>query len=171
MTANTVAAHDAAFASAPEADESKVVLETRFGVMTFDRSSSIYMPRGLLGYADFHDFALANLPDPKLTQFKLLQSLTEPSLSFVVAPINLENDLIDFADVESACRTLSISAADAAMLLVVATRRIGDATQISVNLRAPVIIDVRNQTAWQHILSNHRYPVRHVVGMGSSTAG
>ena len=171
MTANTVVAHDTAFAPAPEADDSKVVLETRFGVMTFDRTSSIYMPRGLLGYADFHDFALANLPDPKLTQFKLLQSLTEPSLSFVVAPINLENELIEFVDIDAACRTLSIATADAALLLVVATRRIGDATQISVNLRAPVIVDARNQTAWQHILSNHRYPVRHVVGMGSSAAG
>jgi flagellar assembly factor FliW len=139
--------------------------------MTFDRAASVYMPRGLLGYAEFHDFALANLPDPKLTQFKLLQSLTEPSLSFVVAPINLENEMIDFADIDAACRALSVAPADAAVLLVVATRRIGDATQISVNLRAPVIVDTRNQTAWQHILSNHRYPVRHVVGMSPSAAG
>jgi len=170
MTANTVVAHDTAFAPAPAADDSKVVLETRFGVMSFDRTASIYMPRGLLGYAGFHDFALANLPDPKLTQFKLLQSLSDPALSFVVAPINLENDLIELADIEAACRTLSIAMADAALMLVVATRRIGAATQISVNLRAPVIVDTRNQAAWQHILSNHRYPVRHVVGMGSSAA-
>ena len=139
-------------------------------MQSFDRTASIYMPRGLLGYAGFHDFALANLPDPKLTQFKLLQSLSEPTLSFVVAPIVLENDLIELADIEAACRTLSIAMADVALMLVVATRRIGAATQISVNLRAPVIVDTRNQAAWQHILSNHRYPVRHVVGMGSCAA-
>ena len=63
MTANTVVAHDTAYAPAPAPHDSKVVLETRFGVMTFDRSASIYMPRGLLGYAEFHDFALANLPE------------------------------------------------------------------------------------------------------------
>lgn len=170
MTANPALAHEPAFAPAPAADDSKVVLETRFGVMSFDRSAAIYMPRGLLGYADFHDFALANLPDPKLAQFKLLQSLSEPALSFVVAPLPFDNDLIARADIEGACRTLSIAVEDAAMLLVVATRRIGAATQISINLRAPVIVDLRNQAGWQQILSNHRYPVRHVIGMGSRAA-
>ena len=58
------------------------VIETRFGEMTFDSDNTVYLPRGIFGYADFHDFALADLPDPKLEQFKLLQSLTKPDLSF-----------------------------------------------------------------------------------------
>ncbi|MPY72338.1 MAG: hypothetical protein GEU92_19965 [Alphaproteobacteria bacterium] len=46
---------------------------------------------------------------------------------------------------------------------MVATRRIANKTQVSVNLRAPIIIDSASHTGWQHVLSNSRYPVRHVI--------
>lgn len=163
MTANTVATHSACAASTAVAD-GRVELETRFGVMSFDRANAIVMPRGLLGYAEHREFALANMPDPKLQQFKLLQCLSQPALSFVVVPADLESGILDPADIRAACRTLSVADQDVAVLLVVATRKIGAATQISVNLRAPVIVDTRNQTAWQFVLTNNRYPVRHVIG-------
>jgi flagellar assembly factor FliW len=37
-------------------------------------------------------------------------------------------------------------------------------TQISVNLRAPIILDPDSRTAFQHVLLNNRYSVRHVIG-------
>jgi flagellar assembly factor FliW len=164
MTANNVAAQEPVYAAPPAPREDVVLVETRFGTMRFDRANAVRMPRGLLGYAQHHDFALADLPDPKLEQFKLLQCLSEPSLSFIVAPLNPESAIVAPADIESACQTLGIAYGDAAVLAVVATRRIGASTQISVNLRAPVIIDTRNALAWQHVLANNRYPVRHVIG-------
>lgn len=142
------------------------VIETRFGKMKFDRDNAVYLPRGIFGYADFHDFALADLPDPKLEQFKLLQSLTEPTLSFIVAPADLENNTIETADIEDACKMLSIAPEDAAVLLIVATRKLGAETQVSVNLRAPIIVDTRTQNGWQYVLHNGSYPVRHVLTQG-----
>ena len=163
MTATTVAVQTA-YGAASAADDGKVELETRFGVMSFERANAIFMPRGLLGYSEHHDFALANMPDPKLEQFKLLQCLSQPALSFIVAPANMESGIIDEADVQTACRSLGVAEGSVAVLLVVATRKIGAATQVSVNLRAPVILDLNNQTAWQYVLPNNRYPVRHVIG-------
>ena len=64
-----------------------ITIETRFGDMEFQLENAINMPRGMLGYSDYHIFGVANMPDPKLDQFKLLQSLEEPSLSFIVAPL------------------------------------------------------------------------------------
>lgn len=147
-----------------------VIIETRFGDLEFRLQNAIYMPRGMLGYTDFHEFGLANLPDPKLDQFKLFQSLEDPSLSFIVAPLNPGVETIDSGDIEAACELLSIDPANAIVLLVVSTRQIGPATQISVNLRAPVIIDGANQNAHQHVLTNNRYPVRQVIGTASKAA-
>ena len=145
-------------------DANSAVIETRFGEMEFRLEHAIHMPRGMLGYADFHDFGLANMPDPKLDQFKLLQSLSEHELSFIVAPLNPETEAIDPADIRAACEVLSLDPENSIVLLVVSTRRIGQATQISVNLRAPIILDPASRTAYQHVLLNNRYSIRHVIG-------
>ena len=147
-----------------------VTLDTRFGNIEFQLENAIYMPRGMMGYADFHDFGLANMPDPKLDQFKLLQCLTEPELSCIVAPLNPETGTIEPDDIAIACESLSLNAGDAIVLLVVATRQIGPTVQISVNLRAPVILDGANRTAYQHVLMNNRYPVRQIIGTAAQSA-
>lgn len=140
-----------------------VTIETRFGAIGFDRANAVYMPRGMLGYADYRDFGLADMPDPRLSQFKLLQSFSEPSLSFAVTPLDPELGLMDRQDLRDACRVLSVEFDGLAVLLIVATRRAGGTTQISVNLRAPILMDIRTRTAWQYVLGNSRYPVRHVI--------
>lgn len=151
-------------------DRDTVVIETRFGKMEFLLQNAILMPRGMLGYADYHSYGLANMPDPKLEQFKLFQCLEEDSLSFVVAPMNPGPESIEVADIEAACEALAIDPANAATLLVVSTRQIGAATQITVNLRAPIILDGISQKAYQHVLMNNRYPVRQVIGTAAKAA-
>jgi flagellar assembly factor FliW len=162
-------------ASAPPApaigiDEETVRIETRFGAMEFQLENAIYMPRGMLGYADCHDFGLASLPDPKLEQFKVLQSLEMADLSFVVAPLNLESQTIDREDIRRACGLLTVDPCNSVVLLVVSTRRIGATTQISVNVRAPVIVDTASRRAYQYVLQSNRYSVRQVIGVAGPQA-
>lgn len=147
-----------------------VTIETRFGDIEFPLENAIHMPRGMLGYADFRQFGLANMPDPKLEHFKLFQCLEEPSLSFIVAPLNPSNETIEISDIESACEALSIDPAEAVVLLVVSTRQVGPNTQITVNLRAPIILDGASQHAYQHVLLNNRYSVRHLIGTAAKAA-
>ena len=151
-------------------EEETVKIETRFGSMEFQMENAIYMPRGMLGYADFHDFGLANMPDPKLQQFKVLQSLETPDLSFIVAPLSPESDTIDPADIGQACDLLTIDPQKVIVLLVVSTRRIGATTQISVNVRAPVLIDAAAKRAYQYVLPNNKYSVRQVIGVAGPQA-
>jgi flagellar assembly factor FliW len=49
------------------------------------------------------------------------------------------------------------------VLLVVSIRKSGDKAAISVNLRAPLVVDVKGRTAWQFVLSNQEYSVRHAI--------
>jgi flagellar assembly factor FliW len=58
---------------------------------------------------------------------------------------------------------MGIAPADGAILLVVSVRKSGEAVSISVNLRAPIVIDTANRHAWQHVLANPAYSVRHVL--------
>jgi flagellar assembly factor FliW len=123
-----------------------------------------------MGYAEYRDFGLAAMPDPRLDQFKLLQSFSEPGLSFAVLPLAMDNGMIEPSDVADACKVLGVNFGDAGVLVIVATRQIGATTQVSVNLRAPIVVDTENHTGWQYVLGNSRYPVRHVIANAAPAA-
>lgn len=138
-----------------------LVFESRFGTLTLHPRAAIFFPQGLLGFADFRDFVIADLPDGKNPQFKALQCLTDPNLAFLVAPLPSDSPAIDGNDVEEACHTLSIAREDLAIVLIVTVRRDDDGAHVSVNLRAPVMIDTRQRTARQYVLPNNKYEIRH----------
>lgn len=137
------------------------VIESRFGMLTIPPQASLLFPQGLLGFGDCRDFALADLPDGKQPQFKALQCLTDPSLAFLVAPLPIDNGVIDSVDMEEACASLSIAADDLAVVLIVTVRRDDAGVHVSVNLRAPILIDVRRRVARQYVLPNNKYEIRH----------
>jgi flagellar assembly factor FliW len=141
--------------------EPQLVVESRFGTIVVDGESRVTFPQGLLGFSDFHTFGLATLPDGKHPQFRVLQSLEDASLAFLVAPLNIESGAISAEDLTEACTTLSIVREDLAVLLIVTVRREGNAAQVSVNLRAPVFVDSRRHVARQYVLPNARYAIRH----------
>ncbi len=64
-----------------------VVVETRFGTYEFTPAQAVVMPHGLIGFADQQLFGLGNLPAPVPEDFKLLQSLGAPPISFIVMPM------------------------------------------------------------------------------------
>ena len=146
-------------------------VETRFGKLCFQNASLIRMPRGILGYADQQTFGLANMPDPNLSQFKVLQSMEDAELSFIVLPLEPDSSCIDDVDLRTACQMLSMDFDDSVVLLMVSTRQVGTATQISVNVRAPLILDANNQRAWQYVMPNSAYPVRQVIATAQSKDG
>lgn len=152
-------------APAPEVelDDDRVVIETRFGVMRFEREQAVEMPRGIMGFSDKKSFGLALLPDPRMGSFMLLQCLTDPNLSFLLMPLAPDDTMIDRADIENVREALSIAPEDLAVSIVVTIRNVDGAAQVSLNLRAPIFIDISNRSAWQHVLSNGGYPIRYVL--------
>jgi flagellar assembly factor FliW len=103
---------------------------------------------------------LADLGDPRLPQFKVLQSLDDHGLSFLVLPLDPASGLIAQHDLAEACAALSIAERDVAILLVVTVHRTADGVLVSANLRAPLLIDTTSRIGVQHVLPNDSYPVR-----------
>ena len=88
-------------ASTPLAND-MITIETRLGPVAVHPNAVIAMPQGPLGFARHTQFAIAELPNPDLARFKLLQSMDDPSVSFVVAPIEAEGGPIGRQDIEDA---------------------------------------------------------------------
>ena len=138
-------------------------IETRYGRIEVSCDAIIGMPNGILGFAGHSSFALIDLPDGRLGQFRLLQSLQDPDLSFLVMPLDPGSGAIDRADLDEARRAAGAAAEDAAFLLIVTLRKEKDGIRVTANLRAPIVLDKARRIAGQYVLSNNRYSIRHAL--------
>lgn len=139
------------------------LIETRFGKIAIRRDNPIHFPRGLLGIPERTSFCLQEFPIAKFAQFRLLQSLEDNALSFITLPLEVNNELIDQEDISKACKDLSIPEKDVAILLIVSVHRGSGAVNISVNVRAPLIIDANRREATQYVFQNNRYLVQQPI--------
>ena len=149
--------HEAA--SLEQTDES-VTLKSRFGTVKVHFKNTISFPHGLLGLPQFNNYCLAEMPNPKLGSFKLLQSLDDTELSFAVLPIDPKNALIEAEDVTECCNAVGIEEKDLAMLLIVSVqRRVTGETKITTNLRAPIVVDTARKVAMQYVFPHNKYQI------------
>jgi flagellar assembly factor FliW len=141
--------------------DQEILVKTRFGVIAVQPESVIDMPQGPLGFTQHRRFVIAALPNPKLGQFRLLQSLSDPEVSFVVTQLQPESGLIELADIEEACIATGFQGNEALVLLIVTVRQEAGRIATSVNLRAPIVLDPNRRIARQVVLANADYAVRH----------
>ena len=135
-------------------------IETRFGTLMLDPARLITLPGGLLGFADCRRFALADLPEAQ-GPFKLLQSVDEPELAFLVLPIDPDANLYAHSDLRVACETFAIDWQALAVLALVTVRPEPQRVHFSINLKAPLLIDTDRQTGRQHVFAGEAYPLRY----------
>jgi flagellar assembly factor FliW len=135
-------------------------IATRFGTVALDPARLITLPNGLLGFADCHRFALADLPDPQAA-IKLLQSVDEPELAFLVLPIDPSAGLIASSDLELACQALGFDRSALAVLGLVTVRPEAEGVHFSINLKAPLLVDSGRQIGRQHVFAGDAYPLRY----------
>jgi len=135
-------------------------LVTRFGAIAPDPERIIVFPRGLLGFPNQHRYVLSDIPGTDAI-FKLLQSLDDPDLSFVVLPLDASEGPIANSDLVAARTALAIEEAALAVLAIVTLRAEHERVDFTVNLRAPLLVDTGRRLGYQHVLPNDAYPLRH----------
>jgi len=136
------------------------IVASRIGSVEVPVANLLTFPRGLLGFDGRSDFAVLNLPRAGMERFKLLQSVDDAELGFVVTEAVAAADVIDPSDLQDAYKQCEVRPSDALTLLIVAIRRTADGVEMSANLRAPIIIDAKRRIGRQHIMANGRYPIR-----------
>jgi flagellar assembly factor FliW len=146
----------------PSEGESEII-DTRFGKIALKRDNPVVFPHGLLGMPDKINYFLTEFPSEKLKQFKMLQSLDDHTLSFITLPLDVENTIIAKDDVHTACKDLGIEPKDTAILLIVSVHRSPTSVTLSVNARAPLMIDAKRRLAAQYVFPNDRYKVQHFI--------
>jgi flagellar assembly factor FliW len=139
-----------------------VVVETRFGTYEFAPHETVMMPHGLVGFAEQQLFGLGNLPAPLPEDFKLLQSLGEPPISFIVVPLSSDEAPIEAADLDAACAATGFvrDQIHVMFLCTIRPRDNGEGIEMWANVRAPILFDLKARQARQYVLPNSHYPLR-----------
>lgn len=149
----------------PENESGKEQIDTRFGRVTIYRKNPIIFPNGVLGMPDKFEFCLTKFPSEKLARFKLLQSLDDEKLSFITLPADMDNPLVEKADMIAACKDLDIPEKDVTLLFIVTVHRQTGSVKLSVNSRAPIFINAPKRLATQYVFHSNKYKIQHMISM------
>lgn len=135
-------------------EEKVKINSTRFGELEVPASSVITFPFGLIGFADAHKFTLLEYNPP----FSWLHSVDCAELAFVVVSGAEFGDGYKFG-IPYGDRDIDlVEGDDIAIINLVSVRP--DPTMTTVNLKAPIIVNLKNMKARQIVLDDQRFPTR-----------
>ena len=140
---------------------SDIVIKTeRFGEITCSRDEILFFPRGIPAFEDKHEWILAGSDDSAI---RWLQSLDDGALALpVTSPDAIQPDYNARIPEDELKLVGSFNPAELALLIVVSIPE--DAPwDMTANLRAPILINIKTRKAVQVIALNEEYPVRHIV--------
>ncbi len=143
-----------------------MVMNTRlFGEVTIDDSKMIHFPGGIVGFPDLQDFALIHDTEQgENGGIHWMQSVQEPNFAMpVIDPLRVKADYNPEADDEllSAIGEINL---DELLVLVTITVP-SDLTKMTVNLKAPFVINVATRKACQVIVEGYdvKYPIYDIL--------
>ncbi len=139
-----------------------MLLQTKhFGDVEISEQGILRFASGLPGFEQLKEFTLIDGVN-EASPFKWLQCISEPQIAFAIAnPFLIVKDY-DFELREEAAEMLDIEKGeDIAVYVIVVVPE--ELERISMNLKAPLIINSRNRKGAQIILDTDKYTVRHYI--------
>lgn len=119
---------------------------------------NISFKKGILGFEGCKSFEVTEVKENPL--FKVLKSNEEKDFSLVViSPFEVEKNY-EFEISEEIIESLNVSSPSD--IIVYSTVTINtDINKTTINLRAPIIVNTKNNLAEQVILKNENYKIKH----------
>ncbi len=134
---------------------------TRFGDVEVSEDDVIQLPGGLIGFPELKRFVLFD-HDKKDSPFKWLQSLDDGAIAFVlINPLLFKADYtVEVAEAEVV--DLDLSSEEDAVISVIITLP-SDPKNMTANLKAPLVFNLKNRRGRQIILNSSKYTTRHNI--------
>ena len=134
-----------------------------FGTIEIDDDKIIHFPAGIIGFPDMNDFALIyDDAKGKNAPIRWLQSLQEPEFAMpVMDPLLVVSDYNPEVEDELLTPLGDMIPEETLVLVTVTVPK--DLTKMSVNLQAPMIVNVQTQKAAQIIINTEKYPIKFYI--------
>ena len=135
-----------------------VIKTGRFGQITVQPEEVITFAQGLLGFAQSKRFCLVDSGDDTLILW--LQSLDEPELAFpLLEPKIFKPDYIARLSA-SELKDLKLESINQSAVFTILTLP-EDVAAMTANMKAPIVINLREQIARQVVLQENDYSIKH----------
>ncbi len=132
----------------------------RFGSITVSSEEVIVLPQGLLGFPQYTRFCLVDPADDTLILW--LQSLEDENIAFpILEPKIFKPEYVARLSA-SELRELKLENVNQSAVFAILTIP-EDATQMSANLKAPIVVNLREQIAKQVVLQENEYTIKHMM--------
>ncbi len=136
------------------------VKTTRFGEIEVKEKDVIELPSGLIGFPELKKYVL--LDHDKESPFKWMQSLDDGAIAFVlINPLLFRPDYtVEVSEAEVS--DLTIEDEKDAIISVIVTMP-SNPQNMTANLKAPLVFNLKNRKGKQVILNNPEYTTRHNI--------
>ena len=130
-----------------------------FGEVDIADDKIIRFPYGIIGFPELTDFALIHDSEKEGTAVQWLQSLQEAAFAMpVVDPLVVKPDYNPVVE-DELLKPIGELNPHSTLVLVTLTVP-SDITKMTVNLQAPIVVNVDEKKACQLIVDTDKYPVR-----------
>ena len=136
------------------------VKTTRFGEIQVKDEDVVTLPAGLIGFPELKKYVL--LDHDKDSPFKWLQSLDDGAIAFVlINPLLFKPDyMVEVTEAEVS--DLEIDNEEDAIISVIITMP-SNPQNMTANLKAPLVFNLKNRKGKQIILNSAEYTTRHNI--------
>lgn len=137
-----------------------VVHTSRFGSVSITPDDVIHFPEGLLGFNELRKFVL--LDDPTDEIFAWLQSCEEPGIAFPLLEPELFTTNYTVQLTKHDLDTMGLKSKDGIRYFSIITIP-ADPTQMTANLKAPIVVHVPTRKARQVVLQDNSLAIREPI--------
>ena len=134
------------------------VTTTRFGELEVDKNDIVTLKEGLLGFEHLLKFFVVDPGDQTLILW--FQSIEDSSVAFPIIEPRLFKSDYSLSLLPSELNSLDLPSTVDASVYTILTIPAGAVTEMSANLKAPIIINNKNRTARQIVLQDSKLEVR-----------
>lgn len=133
-----------------------------FGEIEIDESKVVNFSDGIIGFPDLKKFILIHDQDDEKTTIQWLQSIDEPLFAMpVINPLLIVEAYNPEVEDELLSKLGDIGPED--MLVLVTMTIPEDITKMTINLRAPIVINTKSMKSAQIIVEDSQYAVKYPV--------
>lgn len=140
-----------------------MIIETKaFGEITIDTEKIITFPKGIVGFPELTEFTMIHDEETGAGSIHWLQSLQEPAFAMpVMDPLIVKPDYNPEVEEEWIKPLGDLNPEELLVLVTVTVPQ--DLTQMTVNLKGPIVVNARERKACQVIIEGDEYKVKYPI--------
>ena len=132
----------------------------RFGKVEYDDSDLLIFPRGIPAFENNHKWILAGSDDSAI---RWLQNIEDGTLALPVTSPDAVRSDYNARIPDDELKLIGTTDPSELALLIVVSVPDGAPWNMTANLRAPILVNVKTHKAVQVIALNEEYPIRHMI--------